>query len=187
MLIKYFIKGNQLPYHMYASPYETKQQQRAAGVVLQREFEVEVAENMRAAAMGAEVPFPDPELKVRKIDRKGGIDWYIYRQRILSPLLYPFSHQATEDFPDRNIIIMEDNAPAHIHHYHNIPRERMGFRKLVWPANSPDLNPIETIWTELKDKLRDQIGPRMRVRDIRRVLELVCPLTILFFLFYSSI
>ena len=78
MLIKCFIKGNQLPYHMYASPYETKQQQRAAVVVLQREFEVEMAENLRAAAMGAEVPFPDLELKVRKIDRKGGIDWYIY-------------------------------------------------------------------------------------------------------------
>ena len=59
---------------MYASPYETKRQQRAARVVLKREFEVEVAENLRAATIGAEVQFPYPKLKVRKIDRKGGID-----------------------------------------------------------------------------------------------------------------
>ncbi|KAG0128039.1 hypothetical protein HOY82DRAFT_612630 [Tuber indicum] len=66
---------------------------------------------------------------------------------------------------------MEDNAPAHIHHYHNIPQEHLGLWKLVWPANSPDLSSIETIWSELKDKLIDQIGPRMTARDIRHVLE----------------
>ena len=80
---------------------------------------------------------------------------------------------------------MEDNAPVHIHYYHNISRERLGYRKLVWPTNSPDLNPIETIWTELKDKLRDQIGPRMTTRDIRRVLEQVKPLSPSYF-FYTT-
>nr|AHE80945.1 putative transposase [Tuber indicum] len=146
---------------------------RESSIILQREYEFELAENTRATVLGHVVPFPTPELKVRKVERKGGIDWYIYRERILNPLLYPFTQQAIQDFPDRNIKIMEDNAPAHIHHYHNIPRERLGLRKLVWPANSPDLNPIETIWTELKDKLMDQIGPRMTARDIRHVLEQV--------------
>ena len=159
---------------MYATPYETTKQRNEALVVLQKEYEVEVEENARADAMGLPIPFPEPELKVRKIDRRGGIDWFIYRERILSPLLYPFTQEAIEEFPDRNIIIMEDNAPAHIHHYHNIPRDRLGYQKLVWPANSPDLNPIETIWTELKDKLREQIGHRMSVREIRRLLEQVC-------------
>jgi len=176
MLIKYNIKGNELPYYMYTSPYETTKQRNAAEVVLQREYEVEVEENARAAAIGLPIPFPEPELKVRKVDRRGGIDWFIYWEPILSPLLYPFTQEAMEEFPTRNIIIMEDNAPAHIHHYHNIPRERLGYRKLVLPANSPDLNPIETIWTELKDKLRGQIGPRMTVREICRLLEQVCSL-----------
>lgn len=158
---------------MYTSPYETTKQRNEALVVLQKEYEVEVEENARAAAMELPIPFPEPELKVRKVDSKGGIDWFIYRERILSPLLYPFTQEAIEEFPNRNIIITEDNAPAHIHHYNNIPRERLAYRKLVWLANSPDLNPLETIWTELKDKLRDQIGPRMSVREIRRLLEQV--------------
>jgi len=156
---------------MYASPYETAGQRREASSALQREHELEVGENARAAEAGPPAPFLEPELKVRKVDRKGGIDWDIYRERILNPLLYPFTQEAIRDFPKRDIIIMEDNAPAHIHHYHNTPRERLGLQKLVWPANSPDLNPIETIWTELKDELRDQIGPRMTAREIRRVLE----------------
>ena len=53
--------------------------------------------------------------------------------------------------------------PAHIHHYHNIPQERIRFMKLVWPGNSLDLNPIESIWTEVRDKVHDHIGPWMRV------------------------
>ncbi|RPA89847.1 transposable element Tcb2 transposase [Choiromyces venosus 120613-1] len=53
---------------------------------------------------------------------------------------------------------MEDNAPVHIHHYQDIPRDRLGFTKLVWTTNSPDLNPIETIWMELKGILREKIG-----------------------------
>ena len=68
---------------------------------------------------------------------------------------------------------MEYNGPPHNHHYHNIPRQRLGFSKIIWLANSLDLNPIETIWMELKDLLQEQIGPRMTARQIRLVLEQV--------------
>jgi len=60
---------------------------------------------------------------------------------------------------------------------------------MIWPANSQDLNPIETIWPELKDKLHEQIGPRMTARQIRITLEQVVflfifPTNILFFSIY---
>jgi len=79
---------------------------------------------------------------------------------------------------------MEDNAPAHVHHYHDIPGEKFGFTKVVWPTSSPDLNPIETIWPEFKDILREKIGPRMNARQIRLVLEEVTTCLIYFFYFH---
>ena len=70
-------------------------------------------------------------------------------------------------------MIMEDNAPAHVHHYHDIPQQRLGFGKMIWPANSLDLNPIETIWTQLKNQLHEQIGPHMTSRQIRITFQQV--------------
>jgi len=80
---------------------------------------------------------------------------------------------------------MEDNTPAHVHHYHNIPREQLSFRKLIWPGNSPDLNPIETIWTELNDILRERIGARMTARQICEVLEEVTTFPRMTFILFS--
>jgi transposase len=68
------------------------------------------------------------------------------------------------------VLIMEDNAPVHVHNYHDYPRERLGISKLIWPANSPDLNPIECIWMEMKDSIKNQIGVDFTAAAIRRLV-----------------
>ena len=71
---------------MYIIPYETKTQWKDALIALQREYEYELMQNANAHLVGEEIPFPDPELKTRKVDRKGSIDWYIYWKRVLNSL-----------------------------------------------------------------------------------------------------
>ena len=48
----------------------------------------------------------------------------------------------------RTIIFMQDNAPSHSAHKTTEYLQTLGFcgpRKMNWPANSPDLNPIENL------------------------------------------
>jgi transposase len=48
---------------------------------------------------------------------------------------------------------MQDNAPAHASESTIQEFQERGIQPITWPAYSPDLNPIETVWNEMKDWL----------------------------------
>ncbi|RPB05906.1 hypothetical protein L873DRAFT_1785067 [Choiromyces venosus 120613-1] len=154
----YGYKGSELPYYLYPTPYESLKQKSDAITQLHHEWDQEWAEVAiyNLTPQGILNGKPLPELKERGKNQKGGIDWFIYRERIQIPLLYPFALTAQVQRPET--VIMEDNAPAHIHHYHNLLREQLSLEKIEWPANSLDLNPIETIWCEIKDRIKERLG-----------------------------
>ncbi|RPB02010.1 hypothetical protein L873DRAFT_1842147 [Choiromyces venosus 120613-1] len=170
-VILYGHKGSELPYHLYPTPYETKQQISSVVTQLHHEWEREKTkiERYNLTPLGILNPQPLSELKERGKGRKGGIDWFIYHERIQLSLLFPFALTAQAARP--GIVIMEDNTPAHIHHYHNIPQEKLGLQKLVWPVNSPGLNPIETIWIEMKDLIKKRLGIWMTASGIHLIVE----------------
>lgn len=94
---------------------------------------------------------PKQEYKFEPIIRKGkkgGIDAVAYRDKILLPLLHPFYEQVRDAHPDREVWLIEDNGSSHQKAakmcYHE--REIRGILKVDWPANSPDLHPIEDVW-----------------------------------------
>lgn len=79
---------------------------------------------------------------------KGGVDWWRYQHHIILPKLIPFAEKCKEDRPDT--IIQEDNAPAHAHHAQDAVWKAADIQRLLWPANSPDLNMIESCWAHMK-------------------------------------
>ena len=80
----------------------------------------------------------------------GGINWYRYQKHVLIPLLIPFAKECEES--DKEILVQEDNAPAHSSRYQQEVYDLYEVIRLLWPANSPDLNPIEPCWYWMKRK-----------------------------------
>ena len=65
--------------------------------------------------------------------------------------LVPWMETQTGDF-----IFQQDNAPSHASKFTTAWRETKrltGDRFMEWPPNSPDLNPIENLWSVVKRKL----------------------------------
>ena len=56
---------------------------------------------------------------------------------------------------DADFIFQQDLAPAHTTRSTKTWLDAHAIMVLDWPANSPDLNPIENLWGIIKRKLRD--------------------------------
>ena len=53
-------------------------------------------------------------------------------------------------------IFMQDGAPCHRSKIVTYSLMKNNIKKLDWLGNSPDLNPIENLWTILKDKVAEK-------------------------------
>ena len=77
-------------------------------------------------------------------------------QAVARPLLWPECHLRL--LANSNFVLMEDNALSHTSHYTTREHEKEGMKKVNWPANSPDFNPIEHIWTIMKSPIQTRRG-----------------------------
>jgi hypothetical protein len=94
---------------------------------------------------------------------KGRVTGRKYAATML-PLVVDYLYEHPE------LTFQQDNASTHTCPVSRDTLAAHGIMPMEWPANSPDLNPIETIWQRIKQRLRSRPDPPRRIADLRRMV-----------------
>ncbi|KAL1282355.1 hypothetical protein QQF64_001158 [Cirrhinus molitorella] len=84
------------------------------------------------------------------------------QQDIIEPIIIPQFHQHTPNF-----LFMDDNAPPYRARIVTARLQEVGVPHMVWPAMSPDLNPIEQVRNQLKQRLDDRTPSPRDLAELR--------------------
>uniref|UniRef100_A0A1I7W6E4 DDE_3 domain-containing protein n=1 Tax=Heterorhabditis bacteriophora TaxID=37862 RepID=A0A1I7W6E4_HETBA len=69
--------------------------------------------------------------------------------QIVREVYLPFNNLAYNGFAS----LVQDNAPSHQSAYTKRIFEESNMACLPWPAESPDLNPVELVWDSMKNHI----------------------------------
>ena len=76
----------------------------------------------------------------------------------------------TKHFTNKPYIFQEDNAPCHKSRACETWKTENRLPVLLWPAQSPDLSPIENIWLIMKNKIKNRLYLVHNVEDLKAEL-----------------
>jgi len=79
-------------------------------------------------------------------------DWESINEGSYSGIIIPAVDDILREYPD--LYFQQDNAPGHSSKFTKSVITEAGFKVIEWPAKSPDLSPIETIWNDIKDYIQ---------------------------------
>lgn len=86
-------------------------------------------------------------------DKRDGVDWYRLCHGWFEPELFPWIRELKR-LKGEDILLAMDNAAPHSSKHTTKFLLLNGITKLLWPAQSPDLNPIEAIWDYIRKQIR---------------------------------
>ncbi|KFM66855.1 Transposable element Tc3 transposase, partial [Stegodyphus mimosarum] len=96
----------------------------------------------------------------------GSVSVQRYRDEVLEPYIRLFRGAVSPDF-----IFMDDNAPCHRAVLFDDFLETENIQRMSWPANSPDLNPIEHVWDMFGRQIAAFSHPPSSVTELKRTLQ----------------
>ena len=74
-------------------------------------------------------------------------------------------------YPKGNGVFQEDNATPHTARVATAVHDSAGIKVLTWPPQSPDLNPIEHIWYEMKKSIHQQNFKPTSLSDLEQYVK----------------
>lgn len=90
-----------------------------------------------------------------------------YIKQVIRPHVTPFSQRVGNNF-----VFMHDNARAHTARLTQRALSEANITILPWPAMSPDLNPIEHVWDQLKRRLKENYSDVNSQQELINALKL---------------
>lgn len=96
--------------------------------------------------------------------------------KFLDGTFFKWYNKQSRDFK-KNCIFMQDNAPSHASRLTSDHLAKKGFKDdklMVWPACSPDLNPIENMWSIIKADIYKENKQYSSKTDLWKAIQDSC-------------